>query len=248
MNIKECDRSYSRVPWNEDDLKKIITQCHLCHFRVMFMAISSYLCRLSTFTLHICDVCVIFFSIFLICTHWVLIPKFMPLLGTVDSGMGMVITPWRTLGGDEINTQGFCLQLVNVETPVQGLVSGRQRKIYNRPLSRPHLDAFYDIQGEGSPLLPRSSMGTLHPEARHTFVPFGALEEKETQGDAQGEAHGCDSLISFILMIHTTELYSCCVNFIQNLLCFSSSMTRTSHFEQFKTEPSPFSWNWEWKP
>ena len=47
------------------------------------------------------------------------------------------------------------------------------RIIYNGPSSRPHQIAFYDMQGEGCRLLPRSSMGTLllylRPEAGYTL-------------------------------------------------------------------------------
>ena len=49
-------------------------------------------------------------------------------------------------------------------------------RIINRPQSKPHQFAFYDMWGEGCLLLPRSSMGTflldLRPEAGYTFDPF----------------------------------------------------------------------------
>ena len=52
------------------------------------------------------------------------------------------------------------------------------RIIYNRPPSRPHQVAFYDMQGEGCLLLPISSMGALlldlRPKAGFTFDPFGS--------------------------------------------------------------------------
>ena len=56
---------------------------------------------------------------------------------------------------------------------LQGLMIGL-RIICNRPPYRPHQVAFYDMQGEGYLLLPRSSMGTLLLDLRHTFDPFGS--------------------------------------------------------------------------
>ena len=57
------------------------------------------------------------------------------------------------------------------------------RIIYNRPPCRPHQVAFYDMQGEGCLLLPRSSMGTLlqdlRPEPGFTFLPFWEHEPSE---------------------------------------------------------------------
>ena len=56
----------------------------------------------------------------------------------------------------------------------QGLLIGL--RIINRPQSKPHQFAFYDMWGEGCLLLPRSSRGTLlldlRPEAGYTFDPF----------------------------------------------------------------------------
>ena len=56
----------------------------------------------------------------------------------------------------------------------QGLLIGL--RIINRPQSKPHQFAFYDMWGEGCLLLPISSMGTflldLRPEAGYTFDPF----------------------------------------------------------------------------
>ena len=45
--------------------------------------------------------------------------------------------------------------------------------------SRPHKVVFYDMPGEGCLPLPRSStvhLLDLHPEAGHTFAPFGSIK------------------------------------------------------------------------
>ena len=56
------------------------------------------------------------------------------------------------------------------------LIPGRQRIIYIGPPSRPNFVAFYDMQGEGCLLLPRSSTSTLlhTPQSRSRvyFSPF----------------------------------------------------------------------------
>ena len=105
----------------------------------------------------------------------------LPLLGPAYSEMGRVVTPWRVLGGVKSIPRWITYQgtVDGRETPVQGLLFCL-RIIYNRPPSRPHQVAFYDMQGEECLILPRSSTGTLlldlHPEG-YTFAPFGSWME-----------------------------------------------------------------------
>ena len=116
------------------------------------------------------------------------IPNFMWSLWTADSEMGWYITPWWALGWDKIHTQGAPPTtglMVVLRPQFKDSLAGRQRIIYNWPPSRNHLIAFYDMQGEGCLLLPRSSMGTLlldlRPEAGFMFASLGESHEEGIQ-------------------------------------------------------------------
>ena len=107
--------------------------------------------------------------------------NFVPLLRTVDLGTGIYFTPWWALRGYDIHTQGHRLlyDCWLYWYPIKGnftpFMPGRQR-IINGPPSKPHLVVFYDMQGEGRLLLPRSSTVPfyidLRPKDGYTFAPF----------------------------------------------------------------------------